>query len=62
MPPAPKSHAPRHGLLVIAVILIVMALLALYANVQNARRGQIETVTIAPAAKNSPSIPPAAAP
>jgi hypothetical protein len=61
-PGAPRSRAPRHGLLVVAVILIAMALLALYSNVQHARRDQIETVTIAPPPVPSPSLSPAATP
>ncbi len=46
--------------MVMAVILIAMALLAIYSNVQNARRDQIETVTIAPAAPPNASPSPAA--
>jgi hypothetical protein len=62
-PAAPKSHAPRHGWLVITFILVAMALLAVFTNVQKARRGEIETVTIAPAAPpSSPSPSPAEAP
>lgn len=33
-----------------ALILVAMALSAIYANVQKARRAQLETVTITPAA------------
>jgi hypothetical protein len=60
--PPPRSRPPRLGLLAIAVILIAMALLALYSNVQNSRRDQIEKVTIAPAppATATPSGSPAA--
>lgn len=46
--PAP-SLAPRRGVQMMALILIGMALLAVYSNVQRARRDQIETVTIIPA-------------
>lgn len=46
--PAP-SLAPRRGLQLMALIIVVMALLSLYSNVQHARREQIETVTILPA-------------
>ena len=38
------------------LILVAMALLALYANVQKARREKIETVTIAPAPQASASV------
>jgi len=34
---------------------VVMALVALYANVQRARRGKIETVTVTSLASPSPS-------
>jgi hypothetical protein len=62
-PAAPKTRAPRHGWLVITLILVAMALLAVYSNVQRARRGQVETVTIAPPPpKASPTPSPAAAP
>jgi hypothetical protein len=47
------------------LILVAMALLSLYANVQRAHRGRIETVTItpAPASSATPAEPsPAAAP
>ena len=44
-----------------AVILIAMALLAIYSNYQKARLSKIETVTIAPAPPRpsvTPSLPP----
>ena len=45
----PKSSAaPRSGLILMLVIVIALALVALYANVQKARRDQIEKVTIIP--------------
>jgi hypothetical protein len=54
--PAPReSPAPRGGLILMAVILGAMALLAIYSNVQKARRPQIETVTVTPAASPSSS-------
>jgi len=46
---APSSQVPRGGLQLMALILVAMALLAVYSNVQKSRRAQIETVTIAPA-------------
>ncbi|MBA3387496.1 MAG: hypothetical protein H0T95_12940 [Chthoniobacterales bacterium] len=59
-PAIPPSPAPRRGLQLMAIILVVMALLAVYSNVQRARRGHIETVTIAPAPPraNSPEASP----
>lgn len=51
------SRAPRTGVRVMVVILLGLALLAVYANVQKMRRDQIETVTITPV--SSPSASPA---
>jgi hypothetical protein len=52
---ASATRAPRSGLQLMALILVAMAGLAIYSNVQKARRAQIETVTIAPAAPVLPS-------
>ena len=54
---AEPNRAPREGLRLMIIIVIAMALLAIYANVQKARRGKIEKVTIIPA-----STAPAASP
>jgi cell division septal protein FtsQ len=40
------SRAPRLGVKLMIVILIGLALVAIYANVQKARRDKIEQVTI----------------
>lgn len=42
------SRAPRPGLILMVVIVAGTALIALYANVQKARRDTIEKVTITP--------------
>jgi hypothetical protein len=42
------SKAPRAGLILMIVIVIGTGLIALYANVQKARRDKIEKVTITP--------------
>ena len=42
------SRAPRSGLVLMLVILVALALVAIYANVQKARRDTIEKVTIIP--------------
>lgn len=55
----PDPLVPAGGMQVMALILVAMTLVTLYANVQRARRSQIETVTIAPAAP-SPSPAPVA--
>ena len=41
--------------MVIAIILLAMAVLALYANVQKFRRNKIETVTVSTLATPTPS-------
>jgi hypothetical protein len=46
---------PRGGWLAITVILVAMALLSIYSNVQKARRDKIEKVTISPVASVGPS-------
>ena len=43
-----SSRAPRAGLILMVVIVAGTALIALYANVQKARRDTIEKVTITP--------------
>ena len=53
--PAPERLPPR-GIAVIAIILIALALVALYANVQKFRRDKIETVTVTPVATPTPTI------
>jgi hypothetical protein len=40
------------------VILIGLALVAIYANVQKSRRGQIEEVTVLPASTSTPGSSP----
>ena len=42
------SSAPRSGLILMLVIVVALGLVALYANVQKARRDKIEKVTIVP--------------
>jgi hypothetical protein len=42
------SRAPRSGLILMLIIVTGVALIALYANVQKARRDKIEKVTIIP--------------
>jgi hypothetical protein len=54
-----SSRAPRSGLRLMAIIVGAMALIAIYANVQKARRDKIEKVTVtlvspSPAASATP--------
>lgn len=67
MPPAEEqknaaesSRAPRAGVRLMIIIVIALALLAIYANVQKARREKIEKVTIIPVA-TTPSASPSPA-
>jgi hypothetical protein len=48
------SLAPRVGVGLMIVILIGLALVAIYANVQKGRRDQIERVIITPASTATP--------
>jgi hypothetical protein len=59
-PTAAPSRAPRAGLRLMIIILLALALVALYANVQKARRDKIEKVTIIPISA-TPSVLPSPA-
>lgn len=50
------SRAPRNGVRLMIVILIGLASVAIYANVQKLRRDKIERVTITPASTVTPSV------
>jgi hypothetical protein len=53
------APVPRNVLRLLLAIVIVLALVALYANVQRWRRSQLETVTFTPAqTASSPSATP----
>jgi hypothetical protein len=52
---ADSSHAPRIGIKVMIAILIGVALVALYANVQKVRRDKIEQVVITPVSTATPA-------
>ena len=49
-----SNRAPRAGLRLMIVIFLGTAFVAIYANVQKARRHKIEKVTIIPAATATP--------
>lgn len=55
----PPSKAPAGAVRLMIAILVAMALLAVYANVQRARRGKIESVEVK---MFTPSPAPAASP
>jgi hypothetical protein len=52
------ARVPRNVLRLMLAITIILALVALYANVQRWRRSQLETVTFTPAQTASPSATP----
>jgi hypothetical protein len=52
---ADPSRTPRTGVRLMIVILIGLALVAIYANVQKVRRDKIERVTITPASTATPA-------
>ena len=52
-----SPQAPKAGLRLMLVIVLSMALVAIYANVQKGRHGRIEKVTITPVTP-SPSASP----
>lgn len=54
---AESNRAPRAGIRLMIIIVVAMALLAIYANVQKSRRSQIEKVTIIPIATPPPATP-----
>ena len=60
-PPSPRepdsSPVPKIAVRMMIVILVAMALLSLYSNVQRWRRDKIETVIVTPAASPSPTAP-----
>jgi hypothetical protein len=51
------SRAPRSGLILMIIIVAGVALVALYANVQKARRDKIEKVTIIPISETPTASP-----
>ena len=55
---ADESRAPRLGVRLMIVIVIGLALVAIFANVQKSRRDQIEQVTILPAPTSTPASSP----
>jgi hypothetical protein len=57
---AKSSRVPRSGVRLMIIIVVATGLLAIYANVQKARRNEIEKVTIIPVAI-SPSASPSPA-
>jgi len=55
--PDDPTRAPRSGLILMLIIVIAAALVAIYANVQKARRDKIEKVTIIPISESPTASP-----
>jgi hypothetical protein len=53
-----SAHVPKNVLQLMLGIVIVLAVVTLYANVQRSRRNKIETVLFTPAEATSTSGPP----
>jgi len=51
------SRPRKSGVVLMLIIVMSMALLALYANIQRWRRSQVETVIVTPAASPSSTTP-----
>jgi hypothetical protein len=55
--PAEKSRSsriPKSAVVLMIIIVAALALVAIFANVQRVRRGQIETVIVVPASSTTP--------
>jgi hypothetical protein len=50
----PSSQVPRSVVVLMIIILASLALVAVFANIQRFRRGQIETVVVVPASSTTP--------
>jgi hypothetical protein len=49
-----SSQVPRSVVVLMIIILASLALVAVFANIQRFRRGQIETVVVVPASSTTP--------
>jgi hypothetical protein len=55
--PDDPTRAPRSGLILMLIIVVAVALVAIYANVQKARRDKIEKLTITPTTESPTASP-----
>jgi hypothetical protein len=58
-PPQPaeklrSSQVPKSAVVLMIVIVASLALVAVFANIQRFRRGQIETIVVVPASSTTP--------
>jgi len=59
---SPQQHAkklrspqvPRSAVMLMIIIVATLALVAIFANIQRLRRGQIETIVVVPASSTTP--------
>jgi hypothetical protein len=49
-----SSQVPRIAIVLMLVIVASLALVAIFANIQRLRRGQIETIVVVPAGSATP--------
>jgi hypothetical protein len=49
-----SSQVPRSAITLMIIIVVSLALVAIFANIQRLRRGQIETIVVVPASSATP--------
>jgi hypothetical protein len=49
-----SSQVPRSAVMLMIIIVASLALVAIFANIQRFRRGQIETIVVVPASSTTP--------
>jgi uncharacterized membrane protein len=49
-----SPQIPRSAVMVMIIIVASLALVAIFANIQRLRRGQIETIVVVPASSTTP--------
>jgi uncharacterized membrane protein len=49
-----STQAPKSAVVLIIIIVASLALVAIFANIQRLRRGQIETIVVVPASSATP--------
>ena len=49
-----SPQVPRSAVVLMIIILASLALVAIFANIQRLRRGQIETIVVVPASSTTP--------
>jgi len=49
-----SPQVPRSAVVLLMIIVVSIALVAVFANIQRLRRGQIETIVVVPASATTP--------